>query len=116
MTTPRADETGPSQNSSYRDTRSRSLQRMVRPRWLPCVDALAGQMQMLEKDRRKGAWGIAVDRDREAVLWQKCNAEIFWMFRGLHWRGAAESGESSPRDVSPRETASAVEQASEQKP
>ncbi len=30
MTTPRPDETGPSQNSSYRDTRSRSLQRMVR--------------------------------------------------------------------------------------
>lgn len=30
MTTPRPDETGTSQNSSYRDTRSRSLQRMVR--------------------------------------------------------------------------------------
>ena len=32
MTTPRPDETGPSQNSSYRDTRSSSLQRIVRRR------------------------------------------------------------------------------------
>ena len=41
MTTPRSDETGPSQNSSYRDTRSRSLQRIVRlPVRLSCgVDA-----------------------------------------------------------------------------
>ena len=31
MTTPRPDETGANQNSSYRDTRSRSLQRIVRP-------------------------------------------------------------------------------------
>ena len=86
--------------------RSRSLQRMVRPRWLPCADALAQQMQMLEKARRKGACGIAVDRDREAALWQKCSAEIFWLFRGLHWRGAAESDGSSHRDEPPRETAS----------
>ena len=106
MTTPRPDETGASQNSSYRDTRSRSLQRMVRPRWLPCADALAQQMQMLEKTRRKGAFGIAVDRDREAVRWQKCHAEIFWLFRGLHWRGAVESDGSSHREEPPRETAS----------
>ena len=32
MSPPRPDETGTSQNSSYRDTRSRSLQRMVRRR------------------------------------------------------------------------------------
>ena len=33
-------------NSSYRDTRSRSLQRMVRPRWLPVVN-LTNQRHMV---------------------------------------------------------------------
>ena len=102
--------------STGRDTRSRSLQRMVRPLWLTRCDEISAQLQMLEKTRRQGTWGIMVLRDREALVWQNGHREIFFLFRGLRFVAAAQSDESSRRDASLHEKASAAEQASEQKP
>jgi len=97
MTTPRPDETGPNQNSSYRDTRSRSLQRMVRPIVLARCEWISEQLQMLEKARRRGNWGIMVLRDREALAWQNGHREIFFLFRGLRLLADARSSESDLR-------------------
>ncbi len=63
MTTPRPDETGPSQNSSYRDTRSRSLQRMVR-RSFGLATALArgceAECESNSRARLCGEWQAAL--------------------------------------------------------
>jgi len=97
MTTPRPDETGPSQNSSYRDTRSRSLQRIVRPIVLARCEWISEQLQMLEKARRKGNWGFMVLRDREALVWQNGHREVFFLVRGLRLHADEESSGSRYR-------------------
>ena len=48
--------------------------------WSDRIDELVQQMRMLELSRPHGLWGIAVDRDSEALLWQKSVAQMEMLF------------------------------------
>jgi hypothetical protein len=84
------------------------------PTWFATIDSLAQQMEMLERARPQGLYGIAVDRDPEALLWQKCHVQIQWLFKGLHWLTVLVAESSSSSQVARGEIVPVENPASEQ--
>lgn len=76
------------------------------------VEKLNRKMQAIESER--GSWGIMVDSDPLARLWQTYHLETHYLFTGLRSRDAGGSTKSAHRVESGHESDSSCEQASEE--
>ena len=95
MTTPRSDETAANVNSSQRDARSGSLQRMVR-RWLESADALWNEATRCRND---GDIDTALTLEAKAMALRDCAADVNAApaIVGTLYRAGTCSSEGIPR-------------------